>query len=150
VFRLTPLGLGAQLRTSTYDGSSASGRLVSGSLEVNPWNLFRLEASAGTRTDRHPAGDLTTRALTWRGLDADFALARSLFVVLSAYQEQGDLGPSRQGYAAISWRFAAAGAGAAWPEGCLHTGEVAGIWTVTSNETGDARVLPSCSSSAWP
>jgi hypothetical protein len=74
-------------------------------VEVNPWSRFRLEASGGTRTDRRPVADTPTRALTWRGLDADFGLGRSLYVILSAYREQGDAGRSTQGYASISWRF---------------------------------------------
>jgi hypothetical protein len=45
------------------------------------------------------------RRLTWQGFDADFGLGRSVYVLLSAYLEKGDAGRSRQGYAAISWRF---------------------------------------------
>lgn len=105
VYRLTPLGLGARVRASSYRGSVSDGRLVAGSLEVNPWNRFRVEASGGARTDTRPVTDLPVRRLTWQGFDADFGLGRSVYVLLSAYLEKGDAGRSRQGYAAISWRF---------------------------------------------
>lgn len=105
VFRLTPLGLGAQLRTSAYSGSVAEGKLMSGSVELNPWNRFRLEASGGTRLDTRPLSDVATRKLAWQGLDLDFGLGRSLYLMFSAYREKGDAGRSMQGYTAISWRF---------------------------------------------
>ena len=105
VFRLTPLGLGARVRATEYDGSTSRGRLASGSVELNPWNRFRLEASGGTRRDARPTPGLPQRTLTWQGLNADFGLGRSVYVLLSGYQERGDAGRSRQGYAALSWRF---------------------------------------------
>lgn len=105
VYRLTVLGLGAQVRGSQYTGSVAEGQLVSGSVEVNPWNRFHLEASGGTRTDKRAVADLGLRKLTWQGLDADFGVGRSLYLMFSSYLEKGDAGRSMQGYAALSWRF---------------------------------------------
>ena len=105
VTRLTPLHLGMHLRHSSYGGAVAEGDLVSGSVEVNPLSRFRLEASAGTRTDRRPVVDAPTRSLAWRGLDADFGIGRALYVMLSAYRERGDAGTSTQGYVSLSWRF---------------------------------------------
>lgn len=107
VYRLTVLGLGLQARATQYAGSVAQGQLISGSLELNPWNKFRVEASGGTRVDtRDPAlTGLPKSRLDWQGLDADFGLGRSFYVILSAYSEKGDAGRSMQTYAGLSWRF---------------------------------------------
>lgn len=107
LYRMTVLGLGLQVRATQYSGSVAQGQLMSGSLELNPWNKFRLEASSGTRVDtRDPTGTgLPKSRLDWQGLDADFGIGRSFYVILSGYSEKGDAGRSLQSYAGLSWRF---------------------------------------------
>ncbi|MBL8962393.1 MAG: hypothetical protein JNJ98_21200, partial [Gemmatimonadetes bacterium] len=85
-------------------GTVASGRLQSASVEVNPWNVMRIEVGGGTRVDAQVVTD-GLRTLTWRDLSADAVLWRSLFVMASVYEERGDLGRSRQGYLSLSWRF---------------------------------------------
>lgn len=102
--RLTPLGIGLQGRFSQYEGAVANGRLQSASIEVNPWNVFRLEVGGGTRQDTQGVTD-GVRTLSWRDVSADAALWRSLFVMASVYEERGDVGRSRQGYLSLSWRF---------------------------------------------
>ncbi|MBL8984476.1 MAG: hypothetical protein JNL26_19980 [Gemmatimonadetes bacterium] len=102
--RLTPLGIGLQGRFSQYEGDVANGRLQSASIEVNPWNVFRLEVGGGTRQDTQGVTD-GVRTLSWRDVSADAALWRSLFVMASVYEERGDVGRSRQGYLSLSWRF---------------------------------------------
>lgn len=102
--RLTRLGVGMQGRFSRYAGTVASGRLQSASVEVNPWNVMRIEVGGGTRVDAQVVTD-GLRTLTWRDLSADAVLWRSLFVMASVYEERGDLGRSRQGYLSLSWRF---------------------------------------------
>lgn len=103
--RLTILGLGVNVRSSEYQGSVAAGRLLSASVEVNPWDRFHLEAGGGTRDDRQPVVDTPARTLSWREVNADVAIGRAWFLMVSAYRERGDAGTSTQGYAAISWRF---------------------------------------------
>ncbi|MFN8580353.1 MAG: hypothetical protein U0163_05155 [Gemmatimonadaceae bacterium] len=107
LYRLTVLGLGLQVRATQYSGSAAQGQLMSGSLELNPWNRFRIEASGGTRIDqRDPTNTgLPKSRLDWQGLDADFGIGRSFYVILSGYSEKGDAGRSLQSYAGLSWRF---------------------------------------------
>ncbi len=107
LYRMSVLGLGFQLRATQYSGSVAQGQLMSGSLELNPWNKFRLEASSGTRIDTRdptPTG-LPRSRLDWQGLDVDFGIGRSFYVILSGYSEKGDAGRSLQSYAGLSWRF---------------------------------------------
>lgn len=103
--RLTQLGVGVQVRGSRYDAPASAGTLTSGSVEVHPWNRVRIEAGGGARTDTQLAADGAIRRLTWREASVDAMIGRSLFVMLSAYQENGDVGASRQGYLAVSWRF---------------------------------------------
>ncbi len=105
VFRLSPLGIGVNARGSRYDSPAGTGTLASASVEVNPWNRVRLEAGGGARSDTQLAVEGAARRLTWREASADAMIGRSLFLMLSAYQEDGDVGRSRQGYFAISWRF---------------------------------------------
>jgi hypothetical protein len=102
---LTAFNLGVQGRASRYAGPFGDGRLVSASLEAHPWNGLQLEVGGGRRTDASLSADAAVRQLDWREVSASAPIGRSLFVMASAYQEQGDAGRSRQGYFALSWRF---------------------------------------------
>lgn len=105
VARLTPLGLGAQLRTTVYDGLMAAGTLRSASLEVNPYGVLRLQASAGMRDDHSPLTAGTDRRTTWFGGDADLGIGRSLYLMLSTYQESLAQQKSVHSQVSLSWRF---------------------------------------------
>ena len=101
---ITRLRIGGQARLTTYDGDMSAGRLASGSLEVNPWGLFRLSANGGQRTTLARAG-VPLSQLTWHGADADFGIGRSVYVLLSWYREADADRRTTQGYMSLSWRF---------------------------------------------
>jgi hypothetical protein len=105
VSRLTPLGLGAQLRTTVYDGLLAAGTLRSASLEVNPYGVLRLQASAGMRDDQSPLAVDADRRTKWFGGDADLGIGRSLYLMLSTYQETQAQQKSIHSQVSLSWRF---------------------------------------------
>lgn len=105
VARLTTLGLGAQLRTTVYDGLMAAGALRSASLEVSPYGVIRLQASAGMRDDHSPLAPDADRRTKWFGGDADLGLGRSLYLMLSTYQERQAQQKSIHSQVSLSWRF---------------------------------------------
>lgn len=105
VSRLTPLGISLRARGTQYDGPTVSGQLVSGSFELSPRGLFRLEASAGRRKDTRASADFGATTSTWIGVDADAGIGRSWYVMLSHYRETGQLDRVLQQYIGLSWRY---------------------------------------------
>ncbi|MFN8579526.1 MAG: hypothetical protein U0163_00910 [Gemmatimonadaceae bacterium] len=105
VSRLTPLQLGFHGRYTTYTGDVAVGSLSSGSIEMSPFGTLHLEGSTGVRKDKQASADTWSPPITWQELNADVGIGRSLYLLLSAYQELGTLNKSRQTYIALSYRF---------------------------------------------
>lgn len=103
---LTAARVGVRARSTRYDGTISSGQLLSGAVDIDPWGLVRLEASAGARETRTSLAGNTSTRLTWWGLDADVSVGRSVYVMLSAYRERENAAPGTlQTYASLSWRF---------------------------------------------
>jgi hypothetical protein len=105
VSRLTLLGISLRARGTQYDGPTVSGQLVSGSLEIAPRGLFRIEASAGRRKDARASADFGATTSTWVGVDADAGIGRSWYLMLSHYRETGQLDRVLQQYIGLSWRY---------------------------------------------
>jgi len=106
LYGFTPLRLGLRARGTQYGGTISSGQLVSGSIEMDPWGVLRLEASGGSRDTRSSLTTTPSPRLTWWGMDADISVGRSVYVLLSAYREREGAGTgSTQTYASLSWRF---------------------------------------------
>ena len=105
VARMTRAGLGAQVRTTVYDGLMAAGTLRSASIEVSPYGMVRLQASAGMRDDHSPLAADTDRRTRWFGGDADLGIGRSLYLMLSTYQESQAQQKSVHSQVSLSWRF---------------------------------------------
>ena len=105
VSRLTRLGLSLRARATQYDGPTVGGQLLSGSVELSPRGLFRIEASAGQRQDHRATVDFGATRSTWIGLDADAGIGRSWYLMLSHYREQGALDRVLQQYVGLSWRY---------------------------------------------
>jgi hypothetical protein len=106
LYGISPLRLGLRARGTQYSGTISSGQLVSGSLEIDPWGVLRLEASGGSRDTRSSLTTAPSPRLAWYGLDADISVGRSVYVLLSAYREREGGGTgSTQTYASLSWRF---------------------------------------------
>ena len=101
---LTPLGLGLRARATKYSGQSVSGMLQSASIEASPVTALRVEVSGGTRRDA-VLGPTAQEPLRWFGADADVALSRSLYFMLSTQYESRGAERARQSYTALSWRF---------------------------------------------
>ncbi len=105
LYGISPLRLGLRARGTQYSGTISSGQLVSGSIDIDPWGILRLEASGGARDTRLSMAGASSARLTWWGLDADVSIGRSVYVLLSTYRErEGGFG-STQTYASLSWRF---------------------------------------------
>jgi hypothetical protein len=103
--RLTPLQLGVHARATTFTGTLADGRLQSVSLEINPFGVVRIEGSAGTRDSSRPLDATSASHISWTGIDADFGIGRSVYLMLSTYRENGTNDRSVQSFASLSYRF---------------------------------------------
>ena len=103
--QFTAIGVGVRLRATQYDGPTVSGQLASGSIEISPRGLFRLEASVGRRNDTRSSAGFVASRTTWVGFDADFGIGRSWYVMLSQYWETGTTDRLLQQYAGLSWRY---------------------------------------------
>lgn len=103
--RLTPLQLGVHLRSTVFTGTLADGRLNSVSLEMNPFGVIRIEASAGTRDSSRPLDATSASHITWTGIDADLGIGRSVYLMLSTYRENGTNDHSLQSFVSLSYRF---------------------------------------------
>ncbi len=105
ISRLSPLQIGARARATRYDGPTVRGTLTSASLEIDPWNRLRIEATVGRRDDQRAFDGMTPTKTTWVGLDADAGIGRSWYVMFSSYREIGPSDRLLQNYAGLSWRF---------------------------------------------
>lgn len=105
ISRLTPLQIGARARATRYDGPTVRGALTSVSLEIDPWNRLRMEATVGRRNDQRAFDGMIPAKTTWVGLDADAGIGRSWYVMFSSYREIGPSDRLLQSYAGLSWRF---------------------------------------------
>lgn len=107
VMRLTPLQLGFRARATRYSGQLSTGQLQSLSAEVYPFDLFHVEATAGTRTSTPTVAGLVMGAshVTWSSVDADWGLGRSVYLMFSIYREQGAGIHNAQSFMSISYRF---------------------------------------------
>ncbi len=105
VTRLTPLQLGVQLRGTSYTGVLASGTLAAAAIEMRPIGTLRVEVNGGRRADTRAAADLSNRATTWWGADADIGLGRSLYLMASTYRETGEAQRNAQVMLALTYRF---------------------------------------------
>ncbi len=105
VTRITPLQLGAQLRTTSYTGLLASGTLGAASIEMQPAGSLRISFNAGQRTDTRAAADVANSSTTWWGADADIGIGRSLYLLASTYRETGDFQRNLQTMLALSYRW---------------------------------------------
>jgi hypothetical protein len=107
VFRLTPVQLGFRGRGTSYKGDLANGSLVSGALEATPFGSLHLEVTAGLRSDRTAADSLGSPHIRWNEISTDLGIGRSVYILLSAYRENGHATAPRttQAYVAVSYRF---------------------------------------------
>lgn len=105
VNRLTPLQLGMQVRSTRYQGALASGALRAASIEMRPFGTLRLEVNGGRRSDLRASSLLSNQVTTWWGGDADVALGRALYLMLSSYREAGEVQRNRQTMLALTYRF---------------------------------------------
>jgi len=103
--RITALQFGTRLRATRYDGPTVRGTLTSASLEVDPWNRFRVEATVGRRDDQRAFDGMIPAKTTWVGIDADAGIGRAWYVMFSSYREIGPSDRLLQNYTGLSWRF---------------------------------------------
>jgi hypothetical protein len=105
VVRLTPLQLAAHVRSTTFTGTLANGSLRSVSLEMNPWGVIRIEGSTGTRDSSRPLDATSATHISWTGIDVDFGVGRSIYMMLSTYRENGTNDHTLQSFVSLSYRF---------------------------------------------
>ena len=68
-------------------------------------SIASVALTGGVRDETSNVMTLQTGRLAWYGLDFDIALARRLFLLLSAERNTGDYEANDQAYAALSYRF---------------------------------------------
>lgn len=105
LLRLTRLGIGLRARTTRYTGTQADGALRSAAVEVQPWGRFRMDVTAGERSDGRPLDGAAPVTLRWVGADFDTGLGRSWYLTLSMYRERGADGRMLQSFGSLSYRF---------------------------------------------
>ncbi len=107
LMRLTAIDLGVHLRDTHYTGQLSSGDLQSASLEINPFNLVHLEATGGLRTSNATmlGMGLGSTRTTWSSFDADWAVGRNVYLMLSVYREMGGAFHNSQNFMSVSYRF---------------------------------------------
>jgi len=103
--RLTPLQLGVHFRTTVFNGTLANGRLQSVAIEITPFGIVRIEGSAGTRDSSVPLDSTSATRISWTGIDADFGIGRSVYVMVSTYRESGTNDRTLQSFVSLSYRF---------------------------------------------
>lgn len=97
-------------RASYFATPSAVGWMPSLSASVSPLARFRLELLGGARFDTPRAGTAAAAVtpsldVRWVELDADVAVGRAWYVLLSATMTRGGWESSDQLYSALSYRF---------------------------------------------
>lgn len=107
VMRLTAVDLGFHLRDTHYAGQLSTGDLQSVSAEINPFNLVHLEATGGLRTSNATmlGMGLGSTRTSWSSFDADWAVGRNVYLMLSVYREMGGAFHNSQNFMSISYRF---------------------------------------------
>ncbi|HMA40055.1 MAG TPA: hypothetical protein VKP10_08255 [Gemmatimonadales bacterium] len=104
VERLTSLGIGLRTRSTRYTTGPRDGWLNSVSLGLEPWGRGSVALTSGWRTE-HDSTAAPALDIRWLSADMDVSLARSLFVILSAYRETGGLEAHDLVYAGLNYRF---------------------------------------------
>jgi hypothetical protein len=102
--RLTPLGVSVRTRSTRYTTVGRDGWLNSVSLGVEPFGRGSVALTSGWRSERDTTAAPTLN-IRWMSADADVSLARSLFVILSAYRETGGIEAHDLLYTGLSLRF---------------------------------------------
>ncbi len=104
------LPIEARERTSWYDSPAATGWLHTLSVAVSPTDILRVETSGGARFESPAPGTAAAATTTrlnvgWLELNADVALGRSWYLLMSATRERGGWESGDQVYSALSYRF---------------------------------------------
>jgi hypothetical protein len=102
--RLTPLGVSVRTRSTRYTTAARDGWLNSVSLGLEPFGRGSVALTSGWRSERDTTAAPTLN-IRWMSADMDVSLARSLFVIVSAYRETGGIEAHDLLYAGLSFRF---------------------------------------------
>lgn len=99
-----PLGAALRSRSTRYSSMSRTGWLEALALGFSPRGATDLELSGGWRLERDRRAQ-TTVSLRWLSGDVDVGVARSWYLLLSAYREWGGLEAHALLYGGLSYRF---------------------------------------------
>ena len=104
VYGLTARRIGAGVRATHYSSDLLQGDLLSLYGSLNLVETVRLQLSGGIREEKDTFGSGPQQE-SWYGLDIDWQLGRSWYVLASYSRETGDLEEIDQLYTALSFRF---------------------------------------------
>ena len=102
---ITDSSLGFRARGTHYTNPRLDGNLYSLTVDMPLGSIASVALTGGVRDETSNVMTLQTGRLAWYGLDFDIALARRLFLLLSAERNTGDYEANDQAYAALSYRF---------------------------------------------
>ena len=102
--RLTPLGMSLRSRSTRYTTGGRRGWLNSVSFGLEPFGRGSVQLTSGWRTE-HDRTAAPTLNIRWVSADLDVSLARSLFMIVSAYREHGGIEAHDLLYAGVTFRF---------------------------------------------
>ncbi len=102
--RLTPLGMSLRSRSTRYTTGGRQGWLNSVSFGIEPFGRGSVQLTSGWRTE-HDRTAAPTLNIRWVSADLDVSLARSLFIIVSGYREDGGIEAHDLLYAGLTFRF---------------------------------------------
>jgi hypothetical protein len=102
--RLTPLGMSLRSRSTRYATGGRQGWLNSVSFGIEPFGRGSVQLTSGWRTE-HDRTAAPTLDIRWVAADLDVSLARSLFMIVSGYREDGGIEAHDLLYAGLTFRF---------------------------------------------
>jgi hypothetical protein len=103
--RVSALGAAVRTRTTYYTNPQLRGWLQSAAIGFDPGTRVHFELNGGLRSERDPAADPATSAVTWIGTDLDVTLARAWYVMVSATRQRGGVDAYDQIFGGLSYRF---------------------------------------------
>jgi hypothetical protein len=107
LFRLTPAHLFLALRATKYTGTQADGWLYSGSLGMAILSSLHAEVTGGLRNETTLLGfsGPAQNNLSWFGVNVEWSMTNSWFMMGSVTRENGDAQNDAQFYGSLSYRF---------------------------------------------
>ncbi|MCP3978246.1 MAG: hypothetical protein GY716_02785 [bacterium] len=105
VYRMTSRNIDVRTRVSHYTNERVEGQLVSLRVGIDAGSRLRASIGGGARNEELAQGLGQDSTLTWYGIDLDYAVGRSWYVLLSLERTDSDLEQVDYLHTSVSYRF---------------------------------------------